>query len=168
MRQPLPLYLYIFVFFGLVVANVSIYTAVFAQPVLEVRVFTIGKGNAALVRTPDSKTLLVDTGSDASILRALGGALPVWKRKIDTVLLTSADAKSKGGLPSLTDRYRVSATKQFGVPELPYGTPVGFDTVRVTVAAPHVFTVSYGQTSLSISSTTPEGVYRSDGTAIKQ
>ena len=54
------------------------------------------------------KTILVDTGPDAGILRALGLALPMWQRSIDAVILTGTKTSFVGGLPEVQDRYRVS------------------------------------------------------------
>ncbi len=99
---------YLFLAGGLLLANVSLYRAIFAPHALQVRVLDVGKGDATLVRTPDGATLLIDTGPDASILRALGTALPPWQRTIDAVILTNAKKPSAGGLPDVLSRYRVA------------------------------------------------------------
>jgi len=155
---------YLLAFLVLVIANIYVYRAVYAAPALEVQVFTVGKGNAALVRTPTHKTLLIDAGSDASILRALGAVLPMWQRRIDAVVLTSSDSRSIGGLPEVTHRYHTPTPVRYGG-DTPYGTPLVFDTdTHVTVAAPHALTISYGTSAITISSSTPAGIYRFSGT----
>ena len=152
----------------LLVANFFIYKDILAPRVLTVFVLDVGeKGNATLVQTPNRKTILIDTGPDASILRALGTALPEWKRNIDVIELTSATAGAVGGLPDVTSRYHVPTPVHFGTAATPYGARLAFNDVSIVVLAPGIFTISYGATSLSISSSTPKGVYISDGKTIK-
>lgn len=108
MSRVVPVGFYILLLVVLVIGNVLVYRAAFALPVLEVDVLDAGKGNAVLVRGPNGKTLLIDAGKDAGILRALGSALPMWRRNIDAVVLTSVSAGFVGGLPEVMKRYRVS------------------------------------------------------------
>src|SRR3989344_7589612 len=89
MWRELPRSFYIVFFFIFIAGNISVYQAILAPPVLEVAVLEVGKGNAVLVHTSHDKIILIDTGPDASILRALGSALPMWQRDIDAVILTS-------------------------------------------------------------------------------
>jgi len=92
----------------LLAANFFIYREILAPRVLEVTALEVGKGDATLVQTSDKKTILIDTGPDASILRALGTALPPWQRTIDAVILTNAKKNFAGGLPDVLNRYKVS------------------------------------------------------------
>jgi hypothetical protein len=168
MKEPLPLYFYILVGLGLLALNIAVYRNIFSTPVLEIQVFTVGKGTVALIKTPDRKSLLVDTGSDASILRAVGGALPMWQKHIDAIILTSTESKSVGGLKQVQNRYQTPPPLIFGI-KIPYGGILTFDrVVRVKVISPHLFTLSYGISSLFVSSTTPVGKYLSDGTSIQK
>ena len=158
---------YLLLFFGLVALNISVYREIFASPVGKISVFEVGKGNRAiLVRTPHNRTILVDTGPDASILRALGETLPMWQRKIDAVILTGTKASLVGGLPEVESRYHVATIMRVGDRATPYGTSVLFDTVGIKIMAPDTETISYGATTLVISSSTPPGAYVSDGKMI--
>ncbi len=74
--------------------------------VLTVNILDVGKGNAILVHTPSNKTILIDTGADASILRALGENLPMWQRNIDVVILTSSAARAPGGRAKVKAPFR--------------------------------------------------------------
>jgi beta-lactamase superfamily II metal-dependent hydrolase len=150
----------------LTIANVSIYRAVFAPRALEVSVLDVGEGSATLVRTPSNMLVLIDTGPDASVLRALGNALPPWRRRIDAVILTGTKASSVGGLPEVESRYHVSALMRIGDDAAPYGSSIALGDTRIKIIAPAVFTVSSGATSLRISSTTPAGVYLLDERAV--
>jgi hypothetical protein len=152
----------------LVAANISIYRALLAPRALEVSVLNVGKGSAALVRTPGNMLVLINTGPDASILRALGGALPPWRRRIDAVILSGTKASFAGGLPAVESRYRVSTVLRVGTTAVPYGASLVFDGARLTIISPETFTISYGATSLPISSTTSAGVYLSDGKTVAQ
>ena len=98
----------------LIAANILLYQTIFAPKELTVTSFEVGKGSATLVRSANGKIILIDTGSDASILRALGKKLLPWQRTIDIVLLTSASADSAGGLPEVLNRYRVLNIVRFG------------------------------------------------------
>ena len=138
---------------------------------LTVTVLEVGpvdkQGHATLVRSPNGKTVLIDTGPDASILRALGSALPLWQRRIDAVVLTSSAARSAGGLPAVQSRYRISKIIHIGNALVPYGTSFLFDGSYIKIIAPAALTISYGSSVFKISSSTPAGVYTSDGKAIR-
>jgi beta-lactamase superfamily II metal-dependent hydrolase len=155
----------------LVFANVTLYQTVFAPPVLEVRVFEVGKERAALVHTPNGKTLLIDTGSDASILRVLGSQLPMWQRSLDALILTSREHNTTGGLPEVTERYRIknlisSLTRN---ERLLLGDSSYIDVLSLPKkkVSPLILRLSYGSTTITISSSTPSGVYTSDGKTVK-
>jgi glyoxylase-like metal-dependent hydrolase (beta-lactamase superfamily II) len=163
----LPTTFYFLLFCGLIAANVSIYKIIFAPRALEVTVLDVGKGEATLVQTSSGKTLLIDTGPDASILRALGKELPMWQRRIDAVILTGTKASLVGGLPEVESRYRVPAPVRVGDTIAPYGMSFIFDNSRIEIIAPATFAISYGSTSLNISSSTPSGTYISNGQTIK-
>lgn len=152
---------------GLVAANVSIYRTIFAPRALEITVLEVGKGEATFVRTSSGETLLIDAGPDASILRALGSALPIWQRNIDAVILTSTKASLVGGLPEVESRYHVSTPIYIGDAVAPYGASFIFENSRIKIIAPATFAISYGSTLLNISSSTPAGTYISDGQTIK-
>ena len=45
----------------------------------------------------------------------------------------------------------------------PYGTSLIFDNARIEIIAPATLSISYGATTFNISSSTPTGVYISEG-----
>lgn len=150
--------LYLLLGAGLVLLNSSLYQTILA-PHAEIRTVTVGKGVATILRSAHGKTLLIDAGSDAGILRAVGTTIPMWERHLGAIILTSDDGKSRGGLAALADRYRFPEPTSFGTPDLPYGLSLSFDGSRITVIAPHTYSVSYGATTLAFSSSTPERTF---------
>lgn len=142
---------------------------IFAPHVLTVTVLEVGPpaggGDATLVRGPDGEMLLIDTGPDAGILRALGTALPPWQRSLDSVVLTSTKKSSAGGLIDVTNRYHISTPVYFGTKTVPYGMRLVLDDSYIKIVSPAAFNISYGAASLKISSSTPKGVYVLDGKA---
>ena len=175
---------------ALIVANIFLYHTVDTRPVFRVAVLEAGKeGRAVLVRSPRGGTLLINTGPDASILRALGTRLPPWHRSIDTVLLTGATVNAAGGLPDVLKRYRVAGLIRFGsrgsksmeaalaaaasaekgleeITASPDARVMFDKDVSLSVLSPETFILSYENSSLLISSSTPAGDYVSDGNAI--
>ena len=116
MPKELPRAFYAILFFILLAGNASLYRTLFVPQELKVTVFTAGKGAAILAQDSHNKTILINTGSDASILRALGSQLPPWRRTIDVVVLTSADTRAVGGLTDVLRRYRIKNIVRFGTP----------------------------------------------------
>ncbi len=166
MLRSLPLGYYLALLLALGVANYTIYRSVLTPPRTTVSVFSAGKGTVALVRDPSGRTLLIDTGSDASILRDLGTALPYWQRSLDAVVLSSDKVAQTGGLPILQERYRVARLFSAGTETFPYGAPLMFSSdAFLTVAAPGIFFVHYGANVFALSSSTTPGSYASNGTA---
>lgn len=144
---------------ALALANVFIFQAVFATPALTVTIAAAGKGSVAIVRIPSGQTILVDTGSDASVLRALGTTLPPWQRHLEAVILTSDKAAQAGGLPSVTARYHVSEVIHLGTAASPYGAPLTFDSATITTLAPGVSTLTTSTAAFTISSSTTPSTY---------
>ena len=157
----IPISLYLLFIASLTFANISVYRELFAPAVLMVRVLDVGeRGFSVLVRTPNHKTVLIDTGPDAGILRALGEALPIWQRHIGGLILTSTKKTFAGGAPDVARRYRIDKT-------FSSGTRFVLDsTISINILAPDSLRISYGSTSLHISSSTPHDAYVSNGTTI--
>ncbi len=173
----------------LITANIFMYQTIFAHGKLVATIREAGKGTVVLVRDPARHTLLVNTGSDASILRVLGEELPPWQQSIDTVILTDPTVSDAGGFQDVMSRYHVATvirSAMQGSPSMesslstaihlekglqersvPFGAELLFNhAVRVVVLSPHVVIISYGMSSLTVSSTTPLGVYSLNGETV--
>lgn len=95
----------------LVGANLFVYSALFEREEVVVTTLSVGgekSGSALLVRAPGGHALLVNAGPDASILRALGEALPPWQRHLDALIILTPALAEAGGAPFVLERYRVS------------------------------------------------------------
>lgn len=102
----------------LLIANGVIWYSVFAaqQQGLRVTVLDIGQGDAILVEGPTGIQMLVDGGpSGGALLRALGPELSLFDRSLDLVVETHPDRDHIGGLPTVFDRYQVSAFMEPGI-----------------------------------------------------
>lgn len=74
------------------------------------------QGEAILIRTPDSKTILIDGGLDAtSLSQTLDSLLPSWQRTLDMVVLTSPRTEHIGGLQDVVTRYQIGEAIDAGM-----------------------------------------------------
>lgn len=67
----------------------------------------VGQGDAAYIRFPDGRDMLVDGGPNNKVIDCLGRHMPFWDRQIDIVLGTHPQKDHIGGLPEVLRRYRV-------------------------------------------------------------
>lgn len=75
--------------------------------ILEVYVFKKKGGPVVFVRTPNDKRLLVDSGSNAEIIRDLTEILPFYDKHIDALLATDEEDKHVTGFVDILDRIGV-------------------------------------------------------------
>ncbi len=67
----------------------------------------VGQGDAAYVRFPDGRDMLVDGGPDDSVLGCLGRHMPFWDRRINIVVLSHPQKDHLQGLTSVLERFTV-------------------------------------------------------------
>lgn len=65
----------------------------------------VGQGDAAYIRFPDGRDMLVDGGPNNRVLECLGRHMPFWDRHINLVLLTHPQKDHLQGLITVFDRY---------------------------------------------------------------
>ena len=58
----------------------------------------IGQGDAAYVRFPDGRDMLIDGGPNDKVLNCLGKHMPFWDRRINLVVLTHPQKDHMQGL----------------------------------------------------------------------
>ncbi len=95
------------VLLGVGILSTYIYRWEYRKPALDVYFFSLNKGRAIFIRTPQNKTILVGGGQNSEIIRELTKVMPFYKRKIDYLVLPSAVPAQIGGLIEVVDRYEI-------------------------------------------------------------
>jgi len=73
---------------------------------LHITFCNVGQGDAAYIRFPDGRDMLIDGGPGNAVLGCLGSAMPFWDRHIDIILLTHPEKDHLAGLLSVLSRYQ--------------------------------------------------------------
>ncbi|MFC1683108.1 DNA internalization-related competence protein ComEC/Rec2 [Candidatus Zixiibacteriota bacterium] len=109
---------------GLLLLNVLVWRTVFQGPSdLSVLFFDVGQGDAALVRFPNGRTMLVD-GGERKVTYDCGSRIvcPYLRRaglrRLDVVVLTHADNDHVGGLPFVLEQFAVGLVLDSGARHL--------------------------------------------------
>ena len=83
--------------------------------ILTVSFLDIGQGDSIYIEAPSGRQVLIDGGSDSSVIRRLSQVMPFWDRSIDVVVGTHPDADHIGGLVDVLPRYSVGMVVQSSV-----------------------------------------------------
>lgn len=75
---------------------------------LTVSFLSVGEGDALFIEAPSGRTMLVDGGPDAGVLRELSEVSPWYDRSIDVVVATEPDPAHVTGLVDVLERYNVA------------------------------------------------------------
>lgn len=67
----------------------------------------VGQGDAAYIRFPDGRDMLVDGGPNDKVLQCLGKHMPFWDRALDLVVLTHPQKDHMQGLIAVFERFGV-------------------------------------------------------------
>ena len=67
----------------------------------------VGQGDAAYIRFPDGRDMLIDGGPNDSVLACLGRHMPFWDREINIVVNSHPQNDHVKGLISVLNRYTV-------------------------------------------------------------
>ena len=66
----------------------------------------VGQGDAAYIRFPDGRDMLVDGGPNDRVIACLSRHMPFWDREIDLVIMSHPQKDHIAGLVSVLARYR--------------------------------------------------------------
>jgi len=91
----------------LVAGTLYVYKWEYRKSVFEVNYFSLNRGRAIFIRSPDNKTILVGGGQNSEVIRELTRVTPFYKRNIDYVFIPSATPAQIGGLIEIIDRYEI-------------------------------------------------------------
>lgn len=121
--------LIIFSCFYTIVTSLHIYTY---QQCLKVVFLDIGQGDAALIITPDMKSILIDTGRDVATVSAISN---YWKSSyIDLLIITHPDTDHLAGVYNLRKSFhfnKVIAERNTLLDDLDFIEVNDFDVLRI-------------------------------------
>ncbi len=114
----------------------------------------VGQGDAAYVRFPDGRDMVVDGGPNDKIIDCLGKHMPFWDRHINLVVMTHPQKDHMQGLISVFERYGVEYLIRSDVDNTTDGYKKLLDVIR-TKKIPVKFVttgerIAVGSTSLSL------------------
>lgn len=69
--------------------------------------FDIELGDSIFIKTPEGKTLLIDTGNNAQVLEKISEYNSFFKKDIDILVLSHGDSDHSGGAIDILKRYKV-------------------------------------------------------------
>jgi hypothetical protein len=76
----------------------------------ELYVFNTPGNPSIFIRTPQDQRILINGGSNSSIIRYLTSVLPFYSKRIDQVVALSDDKDDVTGLVSVRERYEIGST----------------------------------------------------------
>ncbi len=123
---------YGYLFSGMITGFIILCSAIWTLPdgKLHVIFCDVGQGDAAYVRFPDGRDLLIDGGPNDSVLACLGRYMPFWDRSIDLVVLTHPQKDHLQGLIQVTRRYAIGSILRSEVA----GTSEGFTELQKSIS----------------------------------
>jgi len=94
---------------GFVIGLVLLFSFLHSLPdgKLHIIFCNVGQGDAAYIRFPDGRDMLVDGGPNDSVLGCLGKHMPFWDRSLDIVVLSHPEKDHMAGLVSVFERYHI-------------------------------------------------------------
>lgn len=101
---------------------------------LHITFCNVGQGDAAYVRFPDGRDMVIDGGPNDAVIKCLSKHMPFWDRHIDMVLLTHPQKDHMQGLPAVFERYRVDYFLRSDIENM----TDGYKKLMVIVAKKHI------------------------------
>lgn len=94
---------------GIITGSILLGTFIGSFPDGKLHIFfcDVGQGDAALVRFPDGRDMLIDGGPDDKVINCLSRHMPFWDRHIDMVALSHPQKDHMQGLISVFARFSV-------------------------------------------------------------
>lgn len=112
-RKYLPYILFVL----LVISTISIWFFLFSHnnnKNLKIVFLDVGQGDAIYIQAPNGRQMLIDGGSDATLLARLSKVMPFADRSLDMIVVTHPDMDHIGGFPLLLDSYKVKSILENG------------------------------------------------------
>ena len=86
-----------------------------SEKILEVDFLDIGQGDSILIKTTNDQNILIDGGSDRTVIKRLSEELRWWDKTIDLMILTHPHDDHVGGLNDVISHYKVKKILYTGV-----------------------------------------------------
>ncbi len=116
--------------------GVYVYKWEFRKPLFEVYFFSLNRGRAIFIRTPENKTILIGGGQTSETIREITKVMPFYKREIDYLIIPSAVPAQIGGLVEIIDRYNI---EEIFIPKL-VATSTALDLVMKKIRKEKIHT----------------------------
>lgn len=103
---------------GFLMVNIFIWHTVATEDrrgILKVSFLDIGQGDAIFIEAPNGNQVLIDGGSNKTVLKRLAEVMPFYDRTIDMVIATHPDKDHIGGLIEVLKNYRADFVMEPGV-----------------------------------------------------
>jgi competence protein ComEC len=112
----------------------------------------VGQGDAAYVRFPDGRDMVVDGGPNNRVIECLGRHMPFWDRHLDIIMMTHPQKDHMQGLIAVLSRYQVQYFIRSDVVNTTEGYVKLMDVVRMRNIEQRFMTqgeaINLGDTSL--------------------
>lgn len=94
---------------GIITGSILLLTFFTSLPDGKLHIYfcNVGQGDAAYIKFPDGRDMVVDGGPDDKVIGCLSRHMPFWDRHIDMVVLSHPQKDHLQGLISVFARYRV-------------------------------------------------------------
>lgn len=83
--------------------------------ILEIVFLDVGQGDTTLIRTPQGRNIIIDTGPKNNLGEKLAPYIPMYDRTIDLLILTHPDLDHIGGTLSILKNYKVKKVVHSGL-----------------------------------------------------
>ncbi len=106
------------IFSGLILCAVGVWVVVIAETPsghVKVAMLNVGMGDSIYIESPTGERVLIDSGPDDSVLRALPKVMPFLSHSLDAVIETHPDSDHISGFVDLLKRYHVGAFIEPGI-----------------------------------------------------
>lgn len=94
---------------GIITGLIILISSITSLPDGNLHIFycDVGQGDAAYIRFPDGRDMVVDGGPNESVVECLSRHMPFWDRRIDLVILTHPQKDHMQGLIAVLERFHV-------------------------------------------------------------
>lgn len=152
---------YGFLISGIITGSILLFTFLASFPDGNLHIFfcDVGQGDAAYIRFPDGRDMLIDGGPDTKVIGCLSRHMPFWDRHIDIVALSHPEKDHLQGLLSVFERYAVDYFMRSDVSS----TSDGYTELRALIVSKKITEqlVTQGQ-FVSLGSATVSVIWPSD------